>query len=66
MVAVGISDSSHFVRSFKNVFGRTPTDYRSGIAASRRPSLHVTARPIASTSHIEHQHHELPRVVNLK
>lgn len=66
MVAVGINDSSHFVRSFKNAYGLTPTDYRSGMAASRRPSLHVTARPSASVSHIEHQHHELPRVVNLK
>lgn len=66
MVAVGINDSSHFVRSFKNAYGLTPTDYRSGMAASRRPSLHVTARPSASVSHIEHQHRELPRVVNLK
>ena len=59
MVAVGINDSSHFVRSFKNAYGLTPTDYRSGMAASRRPSLHVTARPVAAASHIER--HELPR-----
>ena len=64
MVAVGINDSSHFVRSFKNAFGLTPTDYRSGMTASRRPSLHVTARPVATASHIEHP--ELPRVANLK
>jgi transcriptional regulator GlxA family with amidase domain len=64
MVAVGINDSSHFVRSFKNVYGLTPTDYRSVMPASRRPSLHVTARPVASTGHLEHR--ELPRVANLK
>src|SRR5215472_7228461 len=28
--AVGIDDSSNFVRSFKSVYGLTPTQYRSG------------------------------------
>lgn len=64
MAAVGINDSSHFVRSFKNAFGLTPTDYRSSMPASRKPSLHVTARPVVPASHIECP--ELPRVVNLK
>ncbi len=64
MVAVGINDGSHFVRSFKNAYGLTPTDYRSSLSASRRPALRVTARPVATTSHIEHR--QLPRVANLK
>src|ERR1700694_4276028 len=28
MASVGISDSSHFVRSFKNTYALTPTEYR--------------------------------------
>jgi AraC family transcriptional regulator of arabinose operon len=64
MAAVGINDSSHFVRSFKNAYGLTPTDYRSSMPAARKPSLHVTTRPVAPASHIERP--ELARVANLK
>lgn len=67
MVAVGINDSSHFVRSFKSTYGQTPTQYRSGIQALKRPSLHVALRPAMTGSHIEHdEHNELPRAVNAK
>jgi AraC family transcriptional regulator, arabinose operon regulatory protein len=65
MVAVGINDSSHFVRSFKNAYGLTPTDYRSSMASSRRPSLHVTSHPVITGNHMEHNN-DLPRVANLK
>jgi AraC family transcriptional regulator of arabinose operon len=64
MASVGINDSSHFVRSFKNSYGLTPTEYRSGMSASRRPISRVKARPALATSRIEHT--DLPRVANLK
>jgi len=34
MVSVGINDISHFARCFKDTYGLTPTEYRSGIASS--------------------------------
>ncbi len=46
MVCVGINDISHFARCFKDTYGLTPTEYRSGSSSPMPPNLRVKSLPI--------------------
>lgn len=43
---VGFQSLTQFNRTFKRVFGQSPTDFRSGLASPRSRSNHTTARKL--------------------
>lgn len=60
--AVGIHDSSNFVRSFKSVYGLTPTQYRSDAWDTRSGNASVGASSGAVINDARMQQKQIQRV----